>query len=240
MKLWTLYYSFVLHIKPYFQSLIDDKGFSTFPIDSNHTICLSSFFFILGFLSWNLFFFKTEHLFTNYKGGRIDYLVFLLFTRRKFVTSVRCRMKTPIWLFFPIFLIHFSQVKDVKESLQSCCFKIYFFLFRLRGFLCRLTSECQERPKCRVLTYDFGTLDNYRHSVVSCVNTWFTLNILKVSSTNLKCAIKRRIKRLERLKFTIVNVHQNIWTQKKIDTLKNSLFFSDQKHFRAFRCTKFF
>lgn len=117
--------------------------------------------------------------------------------------------------FFPIFLIHFSQVKDVKESLQSCCFKIYFFLFRLRGFLCRLTSECQERPKCRVLTYDFGTLDNYRHSVVSCVNTWFTLNILKVSSTNLKCAIKRRIQRLERLKFTILNVHQNIWTKKK-------------------------
>lgn len=214
MKLWTLYYSFVLHIKPYFQSLIDDKGFSTFPIDSNHTICLSSFFFFLGFLSWNLFF--QDRTFVYELQRWKNWLPrFLTFHTKKICDIGSLSNENTNLTFFPIFLIHFSQVKDVKESLQSCCFKIYFFLFRLRGFLCRLTSECQERPKCRVLTYDFGTLDNYRHSVVSCVNTWFTLNILKVSSTNLKCAIKRRIKRLERLKFTIVNVHQNIWTQKK-------------------------
>lgn len=172
-------------------------------------------FFLFGILIVELIFFQDRTFVYELQRWKNWLPRFLTFHTKKICDIGSLSNENTNLPFFPIFLIHFSQVKDVKESLQSCCFKIYFFLFRLRGFLCRLTSECQERPKCRVLTYDFGTLDNYRHSVVSCVNTWFTLNILKVSSTNLKCAIKRRIKRLERLKFTIVNVHQNIWTKKK-------------------------
>lgn len=215
MKLWTLYYSFVLHIKPYFQSLIDDKGFSTFPIDSNHTICLSSFFSF-----WDSY--RGTYLFSRQniclRTTKVEELItsFSYFSHEenlwhRFV--VEWKHQFDFFFLFSSFIFHKS--KTWKKVFKVVVSKYTLFLFQLRGFLCRLTSECQERPKCRVLTYDFGTLDNYRHSVVSCVNTWFTLNILKVSSTNLKCAIKRRIKRLERLKFTIVNVHQNIWTKKK-------------------------
>lgn len=90
-------------------------------------------FFLFGILIVELIFFKTEHLFTNYKGGRIDYLVFLLFTRRKFVTSVRCRMKTPIWLFFLFSSFIFHKSKTWKKVFKVVVSKYTFFFFDWGG-----------------------------------------------------------------------------------------------------------
>lgn len=62
--------------------------------------------------------------------------VFLLFKGRKIVTSVSSlsNQNTNFTLFFIslhscFVLFCFSKVKDVKESLQSSCFKIEYFSF---------------------------------------------------------------------------------------------------------------
>lgn len=119
-------------------------------------------FFLFEILIVELFFFfKTEHLFTNYKGGRIDYLVFLLFTRRKFVTSVRCRMKTPIWLFFSYFPHSFftSQRRERKSS--KLLFQNILFSFSIEGVLVQINKRMSGKTEMQgsyIWFWHFGQL----------------------------------------------------------------------------------